>query len=134
MGEHYAFLEMILECSSFHKMNYKCVYTTLNIQNVLQQRAIFMRQCYINSQLLRLITAGVCVVSTFKMKVFFYVGPPKESIFLTTFYGLYFSHQYTNITNYISSWDINHMPEGRIHIGIIYEILEKLVTYIRIQI
>ena len=35
---------------------------------------------------------------------FFYVGSPKESIFLTTYYGLYFSHQYTNITNYISSW------------------------------
>ena len=34
---------------------------------------------------------------------FLNVGPPKESIFLTTFYGLYFSHQYTNITNYISS-------------------------------
>ncbi len=24
---------------------------------------------------------------------FFNVGPPKDSIFLTTFYGLYFSHQ-----------------------------------------
>ena len=32
----------------------------------------------------------------------FYVGPPKESIFLTTIYGLYFNHHY--ITNYISSW------------------------------
>ena len=31
-------------------------------------------------------------------KLFFLnVGPPKESIILTTFYGLYFSHQYTNI-------------------------------------
>ena len=35
---------------------------------------------------------------------FLNVGLLKESIFLTTFYGLYFSHQYTNITNYISSW------------------------------
>ena len=33
------------------------------------------------------------------LKLFFFnVGPPKKSIFLTTFYGLYFSHQYTNIT------------------------------------
>ena len=38
------------------------------------------------------------------MSIFFNVGPLKESIFLTIFYGLYFSHQYTNITNYISSW------------------------------
>ena len=30
---------------------------------------------------------------------FFYVGPPKESIFLTTNYGLYFSHQYTLLGN-----------------------------------
>ena len=28
-------------------------------------------------------------------KVFFNVGPSKESIFLTTIYGLYFSHHYT---------------------------------------
>ena len=35
---------------------------------------------------------------------FLNVGLLKESIFLTTFYGLYFSHQYTNITNYIFSW------------------------------
>ena len=35
---------------------------------------------------------------------FFVVGSPKESIFLTTLYGLYFSQQYTNFTNYISSW------------------------------
>ena len=34
---------------------------------------------------------------------FLNVGLPKESIFLTIFYGLYFSHQYTNITNYIYS-------------------------------
>ena len=35
---------------------------------------------------------------------FFIVDPPKESIFfLITFYGLYFSHQYANITNNISS-------------------------------
>ena len=25
------------------------------------------------------------------------IGPPNQSIFLTTFYGLYFSHQFTNI-------------------------------------
>ena len=30
--------------------------------------------------------------------------PPMESIFLNTFYGLYFSHHNTYITNYISSW------------------------------
>ena len=30
----------------------------------------------------------------------FYVGLPEESIFLTTIYGLYFSHHYTHITNY----------------------------------
>ena len=36
--------------------------------------------------------------------LFFNVDSPKESIFLTTFYGLYFSQQYTNITNYISSY------------------------------
>ena len=34
---------------------------------------------------------------------FLNIDPPKESIFLTTFYGLYFSRQYKNITNYISS-------------------------------
>jgi hypothetical protein len=28
---------------------------------------------------------------------FFYVGPPKESIFLTTFYDLYFSHQFLHM-------------------------------------
>ena len=33
--------------------------------------------------------------------LFFNVGLPKENIFLNTFYGLYFSHQYTNITNFI---------------------------------
>ena len=43
-------------------------------------------------------------LASLRKKTFFYVGLPKESIFLTTFYGLYFSHQYTNITNYISSW------------------------------
>ena len=26
--------------------------------------------------------------------IFYNVGPPKESIFLTTIYGLYFSHDY----------------------------------------
>ena len=46
----------------------------------------------------------------YKVKVFFLnVGPPKESIFQTTFYGLYFGHQYTNITTYISSW---YRPSG----------------------
>ena len=30
-------------------------------------------------------------------KFFLNVGPLKESIFLTVFYGLYFSHQHTNI-------------------------------------
>ena len=31
------------------------------------------------------------------LEVFFiHVGPPKESIFLTTIYGLYFRHHYTN--------------------------------------
>jgi hypothetical protein len=34
--------------------------------------------------------------------IFFYVGTPKESIFLTTFYGLCFSHQITHVTNYNS--------------------------------
>ena len=32
--------------------------------------------------------------------IFFNFGPPKENIFLTTFDGLYFSHQYTNMGNY----------------------------------
>ena len=38
--------------------------------------------------------------------LFFYVvGPPKESIFLITINGLYFSYHYTySITNYLSSW------------------------------
>ena len=31
--------------------------------------------------------------------IFFNVGPPKE-IFLTTIYGLHFSHRHTHITNY----------------------------------
>ena len=46
-----------------------------------------------------------------KSRYFFNLGPPKESIFLTTFYGLYFGHQYTNITNYISSW---YRPYARV--------------------
>ena len=35
----------------------------------------------------------------FGIYYFFYVDPPKEDIFLTTFYGLYFSLSYT-ITYY----------------------------------
>ena len=35
------------------------------------------------------------------LNVFFYVGPPKETIFLTTIYGLYFSHHYVNV---MKSW------------------------------
>ena len=31
---------------------------------------------------------------------FFNVGPLRRTSFLTTFYGLYFSHHYTHITNY----------------------------------
>ena len=31
---------------------------------------------------------------------FFNVGPPKKGIFLTTIYGLYFSHHYIHIINY----------------------------------
>ena len=42
--------------------------------------------------------------------IFFNVCPLKEGIFLTTFYGLYFSHHYTHITNYSLS-HINHVPE-----------------------
>ena len=36
--------------------------------------------------------------------VFFYVGPPKEYIFLTTIYSLYFNQQGTYITDYNSWW------------------------------
>ena len=32
------------------------------------------------------------------VSIFFYVGPPKEDIFLTTFYGLYFSHHMVTFT------------------------------------
>ena len=35
--------------------------------------------------------------------IFFYVGPLKEDIFLTTFYGLYFSHLHTYALQ-VSSW------------------------------
>ena len=35
-----------------------------------------------------------------EVEILFYVGSPKEDIFLTTFYGLYFSHHFTHITNY----------------------------------
>ena len=31
--------------------------------------------------------------------VFLKVGPPKEDIFWTTFYGLYFNHHYITFTN-----------------------------------
>jgi hypothetical protein len=41
--------------------------------------------------------------------VFFYVGPPKESIFLTTFYGLYFSHELHMLQITILYHDIDHL-------------------------
>ena len=37
---------------------------------------------------------------------FFYVGPPKENIFSTTFYGLYFS-------NHITNYNLFHMLDLR---------------------
>ena len=59
---------------------------------------------------------------------------------MTTIYGVYFSHHYTHITNYnlslmlrvLVSKHINHMPEGRRHIGIIYlySNLNKSITYL----
>ena len=36
-------------------------------------------------------------------RVFFHIGTPKESIFLTTIHGLYFSHHYTHYKLYFSS-------------------------------
>ena len=37
--------------------------------------------------------------------IFFNVGPHKEDIFLTTFYGLYFNHQlHIYFTDYNSCW------------------------------
>jgi hypothetical protein len=41
--------------------------------------------------------------------VFFYVGPLKESIFLTTFYGLNFSHQLHMLQITILFHDIDHL-------------------------
>ena len=61
---------------------------------------------------------------------FFYLVPSsEETSFLTTFYGLYFSHRYTHLTNYRSRWTF-YMPERQIHIGIIYSYsnLNNLVT------
>ena len=42
---------------------------------------------------------------------FFNVGHPKEDIFLTTFYDLYFNQQ-VHITDYNSCW----APEGSFHV------------------
>ena len=41
-----------------------------------------------------------------KKKGIFYVGPPKEDIYLTNIYGLYFSHHYTFITDYNLIYDL----------------------------
>ena len=43
---------------------------------------------------------------------FFYVGPPKEDIFLTTFYSLYFNQQVHIITDNNSCW----ASEGNFHV------------------
>ena len=50
------------------------------------------------------ITWSLNSIFNLKYIYIFLIGSPKESIFLTTCYGLYFRHQYTNITNYNSSW------------------------------
>ena len=55
-------------------------------------------------------TTSSCV-PCIKEGVFFWRWRPKESIILTTFYGLYLSHKYTNITNYISSYK-GHGPRA----------------------
>ena len=38
-----------------------------------------------------MVVSSILSCHFFRAKYFFYVGPPKEDIFLTTFYGLYFS-------------------------------------------
>ena len=48
----------------------------------------------------KLLYTSLCIFICYTINVknvfvFFKVGPPKEDIFLTTFYGLYFSHHYT---------------------------------------
>ena len=44
----------------------------------------------------------ICLWSSTQVrrKLFFNAGSPKEDIFLTSIYGLYFSHHHTHITNY----------------------------------
>ena len=53
-----------------------------------------------------------------KFKHFFDVGHPKENIFLTTIYGLYFSHHYAHyITNSLHSiHKLYKQPEDRFYI------------------
>ena len=56
-----------------------------------------------------------------KANWFFNVGPPKKSIFLTTIYGLYFSHHYTDITKYSLSHILQIcMPIHHTHILLTY--------------
>ena len=55
-----------------------------------------------NSQWLKVEKRKIVKFEFFRIEVaiFFNVGPPEEEIYLTTFYGLYFSHHFTLITNY----------------------------------
>ena len=46
---------------------------------------------------------NIPILKPYKIR-FFYVGAPKESIFLSTIYGLYISHHYTHYKLHFSSW------------------------------
>ena len=56
---------------------------------------------------------------------FFKVGPPKESIFLTTFYCLYFSHQYTTLQ--ITLWAAFQCCINTCHICIQIQTIQLLI-------
>ena len=62
--------------------------TTFKVFKTLKQIVTFLLQLS-GEQLLRY--SKILIVP-----IVFYVGPPKERIFFTTIYGLYFSHHYTH--------------------------------------
>ena len=95
-----------IEC---RKLNDKPFLGTVNFSEAKLknfQDGLGLNSCLLNGVN---ITFNKCPVVTFKLhskiNINLCIKNPSFSFtrFLTTFYGLHFSHQYTNITNYISS-------------------------------
>ena len=77
----------------------------------MKECTALFKHCYVQYWFMKkfvncfeLIIHNTCFQYFRNLLIFLNVCSPKESIFLTTFYNLYFSHQYTHITNYISSF------------------------------